>query len=113
MSRRRLRRRTEKTQRHSQPVEELFAKPKVVVRQAPRVERLAYSRQHAAQALGISRSTFNRRVLPYIETIEMPWGLRLVPIDELERLLGEQRREPGGSGNQCRAAAGPPSPQSW
>jgi hypothetical protein len=56
------------------------------------VERLAYTRTQAAEALGISRSTFNRRVLPLIETVEMPWGARLVPADELERLLAEQRR---------------------
>src|SRR5262249_55776936 len=63
-----------------------------VIRLAPRVERLAYTRSQAAQALGISRSTFIRRVLPYVETIEMPWGIRLIPVDELERLLAERRR---------------------
>jgi hypothetical protein len=60
--------------------------------QAPRVERLAYTRSQAAEALGISRSTFIRRVLPYVETIEMPWGTQLIPVDELERLLTERRR---------------------
>jgi Recombinase/Bacterial regulatory protein, Fis family len=63
-----------------------------LVRPAPRVERLAYTRSQAAEALGISRSTFIRRVLPYVETIEMPWGARLIPVDELERLLAERRR---------------------
>lgn len=63
-----------------------------VVRLAPRVERLAYTRRQAAEALGISRSTFARRVLPYIETIETPWGAKLVPADELERLVTERRR---------------------
>ena len=57
-----------------------------------RVERLAYTRSQAAEALGVSRSTFIRRVLPYVETIEMPWGARLIPVDELERLLAERRR---------------------
>lgn len=66
------------------------------------VERLAYTRTQAATSLGVSRSTFNRRVLPSIETIEMPWGARLVPVDELKRLLAEQRR----------AARGPPQPAS-
>jgi len=42
-------------------------------------------------ALGISRSTL-RRLLPYIETIEMPWGARLIPVDELERVAVERRR---------------------
>ena len=63
-----------------------------IVRQAARVERLAYTRSQAAQALGVSRSTFLRRVLPYVETIELPWGTRLIPADELERLVAEHRR---------------------
>jgi hypothetical protein len=86
MSHRRQRRRAAKERRH--------AKPQAIVREATRVERLAYTRTQAAEALGISRSTFNRPVLPYIETVEMPWGARLVPIDELERLLAERRRPP-------------------
>ena len=68
------------------------AEPPTVIRSATRVERLAYTRSQAAEALGISRSTFIRRVLPYVETIEMPWGARLIPADELERLLAERRR---------------------
>jgi hypothetical protein len=86
MSRRRRRRRAEKERRQAQPSE--------IVREATSVERLAYTRTQAAEALGISRSTFNRRVLPYIETIEMPWGARVVSVDELKRLLAEQRRPP-------------------
>jgi hypothetical protein len=70
------------------------APPLEIVREATRVERLAYTRTQAAAALGISRSTFNRRVLPSIETVEMPWGARLVPVDELKRLLAERRRPP-------------------
>jgi hypothetical protein len=66
--------------------------PQTIIRPAPRVERLAYTRSQAAEALGISRSTLIRRVLPYVETIEMPWGARLIPVDELERLLAERRR---------------------
>jgi hypothetical protein len=57
----------------------------VIVREATHVERLAYTRTQAAEALGISRSTFNRRLLPYIETIEMPWGTRLIPADQARR----------------------------
>jgi hypothetical protein len=65
-----------------------------IVRQVDQVERLAYTRAQAAEALGIGRSTFSRRVLPLVETIDMPWGTRLIPVDELERLLEERRREP-------------------
>jgi hypothetical protein len=63
----------------------------VVVHEAGNVERLAYTRSQAAKALGISRSTL-RRLLPYVETIEMPWGTKLIPVDELERLTAERRR---------------------
>jgi hypothetical protein len=62
------------------------------VREATRVERLAYTRTQAAEALGISRSTFDRRILPLVETVEMPWGTKLIPVDELQRLLVERRR---------------------
>jgi Recombinase/Bacterial regulatory protein, Fis family len=68
------------------------AEPPPVIRPAPRVERLAYTRSQAAEALGVSRSTLIRRVLPHVETIGMPWGARLIPVDELERLLAERRR---------------------
>jgi hypothetical protein len=64
----------------------------VVIREARDVERLAYTRTQAAQALGIGRSTFTQRVLPYIETVETPWGMKLIPVDELERVLVEWRR---------------------
>jgi AraC-like DNA-binding protein len=84
MSRRRHRRRPERERRNPPPPP--------IVREATRVERLAYTRAQAAEALGISRSTFNRRVLPYVETVEMPWGARLIPVDELERLIAERRR---------------------
>jgi hypothetical protein len=31
-------------------------------------------------------------LLPYIETIELPWGTSLIPVDELERIAIERRR---------------------
>jgi Recombinase len=99
MSRRRLQRRADKARRHLQPTHQpgrpverlVVASPRVVVREANQVERLAYSRSQAAKALGISLSTL-RRLLPYIETIEMPWGTSLIPVDELERIAAERRR---------------------
>jgi hypothetical protein len=111
VSRRRLRRKTEKAQRHVAPPLRLAAASPVIVREAVRVERLAYTRTQAAEALGISRSTFDRRVLPLLETVEMPWGTRLVPIDELERLVAERRRaapkpsRPATSGRPTALAA--------
>jgi hypothetical protein len=90
VARRRPRRRTEKGR--PRPPANPVAAQQVVVREAPQVERLAYTRTQAAEALGVSRSTFNRRVLPLLETVDMPWGARLVPVDELERLLAERRQ---------------------
>ncbi len=92
MSRRRSRRRSEKARRRASPkiAEDVS---RVVVREATRVERLAYTRTQAAAALGISRSTFIRRVLPFVETIETGWGTRLVPVDEVERFVSERRGE--------------------
>ena len=110
MSRRRLRRKNARAQRHAKraaPVAALpdpFApatgwirpqaedSPRVVVREASHVERLAYTRTQAAQALGIGRSTFTSSVLPYVETVETPSGTKLIPADELERVLAEWRR---------------------
>jgi hypothetical protein len=112
MSRRRLRRKT-KAQSHAKariepaaPADPLGLtaesfrtaapvgeKPRrVAVRETSDVERLAYTRTQAAQALGIGRSTFTRRVLPYLETIETPWGTTLIPADELQRVMLEWRR---------------------
>ena len=101
MSRRRQQRRADKARRHLQPTHEPSrhadqslaapAPPGLVVRETAYVVRLAYTRSQAAEALGISRSTL-RRLLPYIETIELPWGAQLIPVDELERLAAERRR---------------------
>jgi predicted DNA-binding protein (UPF0251 family) len=100
MSRRRKQRRTDKTRRHLQPTPEPrraiqqarpVTLPGVVVRETEHVLRLAYTRSQAAQALGISRSTL-RRLLPYVDTIEMPWGGKLIPVDELERIAVERRK---------------------
>lgn len=101
MSRRRLQRRSDKARRHFQSTHDppsfvqqsprVTPAPRVVVREADHVVRLAYTRTQAAQALGISCSTL-RRLLPYVDTIEMPWGGKLIPIDELERIAVERRR---------------------
>jgi len=56
-------------------------------REAGEVERLAYTRRQAAEALGVSISTIDRRVVPSLDTVKLPWGQRLIPVDELERFL--------------------------
>ena len=89
MSRRRRGRRIEKARRHTPAASADHARK--IIREATFVERLAYTRTQAAEALGISRSTLNR-LLPFLELVELPWGTKLVPVDELERLLAERRR---------------------
>jgi hypothetical protein len=103
VSRRRLRRKSEKAQRHAALTRGPAVTPPVVAHGTARVEPLAYTRTQAAATLGISRSTFNRRVLPFIETIETGWGTRLVPVDELTRFIAERRRP-------ARAQAHPAAP---
>jgi hypothetical protein len=100
---RRHRRKLEKAKRHAPSVPSYSIAAAARVRHATEVERLAYTRTQAAEALGLSPTTFGRRVLPLIETIDMPWGPRLVPVDELERFVAEHRRPARG-----RAPAAPP-----
>ena len=92
MARRRQRRRREKEQRHA---------PKPVTPPALAngdvggpIERLVYSREQAAQALGVSLATLDRRVVPAIATVKTEWGARLIPAAELERYLAERTDEP-------------------
>ncbi len=66
--------------------------PPFVLRRAETAVRLVYTRAQAAEALGISTATLARRVLGHIDTVEMPWGARMIPVDELERLVTEGRR---------------------
>src|SRR5438093_7168965 len=56
-------------------------------RQTRTLVRLAYSRRQAAEALGVSISTVDRRVVPAIDTVRTPSGQRLIPVAELERFL--------------------------
>lgn len=64
----------------------------VVLQPVDAVVRLVYTRAQAADALGISLATLSRRVLPYIDTVVMPEGTTMIPVDELERLVAEGRR---------------------
>ena len=68
------------------------SEPPFVLRRAETAVRLVYTRAQAAEALGISTTTLARRVLPHIDTVEMPWGARMIPVDELERLVTEARQ---------------------
>jgi len=84
MSRRPQPSKTQKTRQH--------APSSRTVDRAESVERLAYSVDQAAAAIGMSRSTFSRRVLPFIETVEAKSGQRLVAVEELKRYIAERRR---------------------
>jgi hypothetical protein len=65
------------------------------------VERLVYSREQAAQALGVSLATLDRRVVPAIATVKTEWGARLIPAAELERYLAERTEEPRTRGRRA------------
>jgi hypothetical protein len=91
MARRRQRRRGDEQGRHAsqRPASTLSARDLHVT---ARVQRLAYTRRQAAEALGVSLATLDRRVVPTIETVKTEWGARLIPVDELERYLAERRQ---------------------
>ena len=62
--------------------------------QATSVERLAYTREQAAEALGLSLTTLDRRVIPVVATVMTESGRRLIPIAELERYLADRTEQP-------------------
>jgi hypothetical protein len=108
MRRRRQRRRREKELRHA---------PKFATAPAAAdgqvggpVERRVYSREQAAQALGVSLATLDRRVLPSITTVKTDWGARLIPVGELERYVAERREEPRMQRRQRRSGRRPTLP---
>jgi len=56
--------------------------------------QLTYSRKQAAEALGVSISTIDRRIVPSVYTVKTPWGQRLIPVAELERFLRRHLEPP-------------------
>jgi hypothetical protein len=105
MSSKRHRRRLEKQRRQELPTP--AAPTAHDLQSAGHVRRLAYTRRQAADALGVSLATLDRRVVPAIETVKTEWGARLIPVDELERYLAEHkqaarraRRPPGRPGRK-------------
>src|SRR4051812_11848194 len=82
MANRRQRRKTEKGRRHAP---RSVPAPVAADGNADgRLESLVYSREQAAQALGISLATLDRRVIPAVETVKTEWGARLIPAAEFE-----------------------------
>jgi hypothetical protein len=85
VARRRQQRKAEKERRHA---------PKLVrVEAGEPVECLVYSREQAAEALGVSLATLDRRVVPAIATVKTEWGARLLPVAEIQRYLTERTEE--------------------
>src|SRR5438034_663693 len=52
----------------------------------------AYLRRRTVEESRVVELLTVREDMPYIETIELPWGAKLIPDDELERLAAERRR---------------------
>ena len=107
MSARRKRRHQRRPRQHAGEPQRTWAPP-AELQEADETGRLAYSRKQAAEALGVSISTIDRRVVPSISTVKTPWGQRLIPALELERLLHEHV-EPPRPARRHGAAGRPPS----
>jgi Recombinase len=108
MSAKRKKRRDRKLLRQHRTEPKRVWAPPGELQEVEEANRLAYSRKQAAEALGISVSTIDRRVVPSVKTVKTPWGQRLIPVVELERFLRKHVESPRGPGE--RGSAGrPPS----
>ena len=107
MSARRIRRHQRRSRQHAGEPQRTWAPPGDL-QEADETGRLAYSRKQAAEALGVSISTIDRRVVPSIRTVKTPWGQRLIPARELERFL-HKHVEPPRPARQRGAGGRPPS----
>jgi hypothetical protein len=88
--------------------EALIPVPSPALRVAEEVERLAYTRRQAAEVLGVSISTIDRRVVPMINTVMTPWRQRLIPAEELGRFM-RIHREPARGRPARRSPGRPPT----
>src|SRR5215213_3059683 len=89
MSRRRQSRKEQKQRRHLRAVEPGPLPVTAQLAQVDQVQRLTYTRSQAAEALGVSVQTIDRRVVPALANVKTAWGSRLIPVSELERYLAE------------------------
>src|SRR5262245_19575995 len=79
--------------------------PSGALREVGEADRLAYTRRQAADVLGVSISTIDRRVVPAVHTVKTPWGQRLIPVAEIDRFMREHLEPPrprGGGGTAGR-----------
>jgi hypothetical protein len=107
MSSRRKRRRERQRRRQAARVPRQPSPHADKLRETEKVERLAYSRRQAAEALGVSISTIDRRVVPAIGTVKTPWGQRLIPVIELEHFMKEHTE--AGTTRAAPRSAGRPA----
>src|SRR5919109_3113348 len=94
MSAQRKKRRHRKLLRHQRAEPKRIWAPPGELQEVDQPNRLAYSRKQAAEALGVSISTIDRRLVPAVNTVKTPWGQRLIPVAELERFLREHLEPP-------------------
>lgn len=111
MSAKRKRRRDRKLRHQRRTEPKLIWAPPGELREVVEAERLAYSRKQAAEALGVSISTIDRRIVPLLYTVKTPWGQRLIPVAELERLLREHLEPPHEPGEHGTAGRPPTLPR--
>ena len=107
VAKRRQRRRRVKQQRHAPKPGDVLAPDDGQLGGA--VDRLVYSREQAAQALGISLATLDRRVVPVIATVKTEWGARLIPASELEHYLAERTEAPRTRGRHAALSGRKPT----
>jgi hypothetical protein len=104
MSAKRKKRRDRKLLRqHGNEPKRIWASPGEL-QEVEEANPLAYSRKQAAEALGVSISTIDRRLVPFVHTVKTPWGQRLIPVAELERFLREHLEPPASRLNAARQA---------
>jgi hypothetical protein len=108
MSARRKRGRERKRRQHRTEPKRTWGPPPGELQEVDEADRLAYSRKQAAEALGVSISTVDRRLVPAVNTVKTPWGQRLIPVAELERFLREHL-EPARARAPRRPAGRPPT----
>ena len=111
MSAKRRKRRERKLLRQHRSEPQRIWAPPGELQEVEEPNRLAYSRKQAAEALGVSISTIDRRVVPALHTVKMPWGQRLIPVAELERFLREHLEPPREPGERGTAGRPPSLPQ--